>query len=118
MSNHQPSHYIKHPTIMPHATKRAARLMFDLADINDCPRVKHDWCNFPMQCLHSHCCRSRREREFLGFISRKIEGGPGSYYGSYWAKQARLAGYDTLASIIACSCYELREDFIMCGESS
>ena len=78
-----------------------------------CAIAHHTWSDLDRQWIHSTCGRTSIERELLHKAEQKIN--PlGTNFSRYWAYRTAYHNYDSLASIIACSSYGKREDFIRC----
>jgi len=81
----------------------------------DCRRDAHVWCDLDLQLNHLRCCRDASEQHLLEKLYRKVnydlaDGSPG-----YWKRGRDWDNYDVTASIVACSTYDRRYDFIGCG---
>ncbi len=80
--------------------------------------ARHVWSDFPLQLQHGRCCRTPAQLKLLLELHYKVNPSVGSSYSDCWAKLKHWQQYDKTASIIACSNYAKREDFIRCGDST
>lgn len=77
--------------------------------------VQHDWSDLHHQLELATYTNAHERHELLATVQQKVTAPVGSSFSNCWRKQAAWSGYDRAASIIACSDYANRDDFVNCG---
>jgi hypothetical protein len=86
--------------------------------INTCIANQHDWSDLHLQHRLATYTGVSERCDLLATVLEKVTAPVGSSFSNYWAKQAAWNGYNKLASVIACSSYARREDFVHCGDGT
>ena len=93
-------------------------LRAETPSIKTCLANQHDWSDLRLQLQLATLATTSSKLGLLATALQKINAPVGSSFNSYWAQQAAWNGYNKLASVIACSTYDRREDFVHCGDGT
>ena len=107
------------PVIIPASpAARATELPSDSPTLQRCLANRHDWSDLNLQLHLANYTHASKRQELLATVQQKVTAPVGSSFSNCWRKQAAWSGYDRAASIIACSDYANRDDFVHCGYST
>jgi hypothetical protein len=107
------------PVIIPASpAARITEFPSDSPTLQRCLASRQDWSDLHHQLHLANYTRASELQELLATIQQKVTAPVGSSFSNYWRKQAVWIGYDRAASVIACSDYLRRDDFIRCGYST
>jgi hypothetical protein len=114
---------IESPVIVPASPAvstedRITEIPSDSPTLQTCLASRQDWSDLHHQLHIANYTRASERHELLSTIQQKVTAPVGSSFSNYWRKQAAWNGYDRAASVIACSDYSRREDFVHCGYST
>jgi hypothetical protein len=95
--------------------KLPLRLTGNKPTAHECPSESLNWSAFETQLFHNNCAHAAHQSELIAELNRKLNPKPESNYTPVWASLRKWCTYDATASIIACSTFSRRDDFIRCG---
>ena len=82
---------------------------------HDCVTEAFNWSALEIQLFHANCAHAAHQSELITELSRKLKPSRDSNYAPVWASLRKWAAYGATGSIISCSSYARRGDFIRCG---
>lgn len=82
---------------------------------DECCEAQFMWASHELQLRHIRCHHSLPQANFRRELNRKLNFSVDSNYSRVWLSLKKWRGYDATASIIACSSYSRKFDFIRCG---
>ena len=83
---------------------------------DECRDDQHNWASFETQFRHANCHHAAHQSDLVQELHRKFNPKIDSNYDArVWLSQKNWFSYDATATIIACSNYERRIDFVRCG---
>jgi hypothetical protein len=97
---------------------RATELPSDSPTLETCLASRQDWSDLHHQLELATYINAYERQKLLATVHQKVTTPVGSSFSDYWRKQAVWNGYNRAASIVACSDYTRRDDFVHCGYST